>query len=77
MEVIDIDALIKNLKTGKIAGFAADTNLKPEHPKIVELVSLPNVVLTPHIGAQTREAQKRAAIYIASLLVDILRRKRV
>jgi len=75
MEVIDIDALIKNLKTGKIGGFAGDTNLKPEHPKIIELLSLPNVVLTPHIGAQTKEAQRRAAIYIASLLLDKLRRK--
>jgi len=69
MEVIDIDVLIDALKNGKVAGFAADTNLKPEHPKIVELLSLPNVLLTPHIGAQTFEAQEKAARYIAEQIV--------
>lgn len=74
MEVIDIDSLIDALRSGKVAGFAADTNLKPEHPKIMKLLSMPNVLLTPHIGAQTYEAQERAAKYIAEQIILRCRR---
>ncbi len=76
MEVLDLDAVIQALKSGKIGGLAADTNLKPEHPKISELLSLPNVFLTPHIGAQTVEAQRRAALYVANLVIDLLLRSK-
>jgi len=61
MELIDLEALIWGLETGKIRGYAADSNLKPNHPLVRKLLSFPNVILTPHIGAQTKEAQEKAA----------------
>ncbi len=72
MEILDIDAILDGLRNGKIGGFAADTNLKPEHPKVSELLSHPNVLLTPHIGAQTIEAQRRAAEFIAQSIIERL-----
>ena len=61
MELIDLEALIWGLETGKIGGYAADSNLKPDHPLVRKLLGFPNVILTPHIGAQTKEAQEKAA----------------
>ena len=72
MEIINIDALIDALSNGIVAGFAADTNIKPDNPKISKLLSFDNVLLTPHIGAQTKEAQQRAARYIAQRIIEIL-----
>ena len=64
-EVIDQDALLHALKGGTIAGAAldvfADEPLAADHP----LRSLPNVVLTPHLGAQTTEAQQNVALEIS------------
>ena len=75
MGVIDLDALIEALESKLIGGFAADTDLKPtDDPRISKLLSFENVLLTPHIGAQTGEAQDRAAEYIARRLIELLRR---
>ncbi len=63
--VVDIDALVENLETGKIAGAAVD--VFPSEPKGKnELFESPlrkfdNVILTPHIGGSTMEAQKTIA----------------
>ena len=63
--VIDEAALFRRLSEGKIAGAALDVfdpePLPPDHP----LRGLPNVVLTPHLGASTDEAQLNVAIEIA------------
>lgn len=75
MEIIDLDALIDALSEGILAGFAADTNIKPDNPKIAKLLTFDNVLLTPHIGAQTKEAQQRAAEYIAHKIIAILSKK--
>ncbi|MCR8432827.1 MAG: 3-phosphoglycerate dehydrogenase [Crenarchaeota archaeon] len=75
MGVIDLDALIEALESKLIGGFAADTDLKPtDDPRISKLLSFENVLLTPHIGAQTGEAQDRAAEYIARKLIELLGR---
>ena len=71
-EIIDEDALYDALKEGKIAGAALDVFEK--EPAIGnKLATLPNVICTPHIGAQTKEAQALAANVIAEKIIMILR----
>ena len=71
-EVIDEQALYNALKDGKIAGAALDV-FEVEPPTNNVLVQLPNVVCTPHIGAQTYEAQELAANVIAERIIQILK----
>jgi len=67
--VIDQEALYQALITGKVAGAALDV-FKEEPPKNNKLLTLPNVIATPHMGAQTFEAQHRASIQIANNIID-------
>jgi len=69
--VIDEQALYKALKEGKIAGAALDV-FEVEPPTNMALIQLPNVVCTPHIGAQTVEAQELASNVIAEKILQIL-----
>ena len=69
--VIDEHALFKALKEGKIAGAALDV-FEVEPPTNDALIQLTNVVCTPHIGAQTSEAQELAANVIAEKIIQIL-----
>ena len=71
-EVIDEGALYDALSDGRIAGAALDV-FETEPPTNRMLLQLPNVVCTPHIGAQTKEAQELAAIVIAEKIVQNLR----
>jgi D-3-phosphoglycerate dehydrogenase len=72
-EVIDQRALIEALRSGKVSGAALDVfdeePLDPADP----LVSMDNVILTPHIGASTVEALKRMAIQVAKGVIEVLR----
>jgi len=70
--VIDERALYNALKGGRIAGAALDV-FEVEPPINNALVQLPNVVCTPHIGAQTYEAQELAANVIAERIIQILK----
>lgn len=69
--VVDNAALAKALREGWIAGAALDC-YEVEPPVDATIVSMPNVVCTPHIGAQTLEAQRANAIIIAEKIVDAL-----
>lgn len=70
-EVVDEKALIKALKTRRIAGAGLDVfELEPFVPK--ELRELDNVVLTPHIGSATVEARTKMAIVAAENIVKVL-----
>ncbi|MDX1957549.1 MAG: phosphoglycerate dehydrogenase [Leptospiraceae bacterium] len=71
--VVDLDALAKYIKDGHISGAGID--VFPEEPKsnkdpfISPLQNLPNVILTPHIGGSTEEAQKNIGIEVATKLM--------
>ena len=69
--VVDEDALLAALESGKVAGAGLDVFAK-EPPGDSPLVGHPGVVATPHIGAQTDEAQERAAVDIASEVLNVL-----
>jgi len=70
--VIDEDALYTALKNGKLGGAALDV-FENEPATNSKLATLDNVILTPHIGAQTKEAQSLAANVIAEKIIQILR----
>jgi D-3-phosphoglycerate dehydrogenase len=71
-EVIDEEALYDALSNKKIAGAALDV-FETEPPTNNMLLKLPNVICTPHIGAQTNEAQQLASIVIAEKIIQTLR----
>ena len=70
--VIDEDALYEFLKDGKLGGAALDV-FEVEPATSNKLSSLPNFISTPHMGAQTKEAQSLAANIIAEKIIQILR----
>jgi D-3-phosphoglycerate dehydrogenase len=70
--IIDEAALLDALNSGKVAGAALDV-FATEPPGQVDLVCHPHVIATPHIGAQTVEAQARAANDIATEILRALR----
>mgnify|MGYP000645648690 FL=1 len=70
--VIDEDALYNSLKEGNIAGAALDV-FEVEPATGNKLTTLPNFVATPHMGAQTKEAQLLAANIIAEKIIQVLR----
>lgn len=69
---IDEDALYDALKSGNLGGAALDV-FEKEPATGQKLTTLPNVICTPHIGAQTKEAQSLAANVIAEKIIQILR----
>ncbi len=74
--VVDIASLAKNILKGKIRGSSID--VFPEEPEgndvkfISELQNLPNVILTPHIGGSTEEAQKNIGNFVPSKIIDFI-----
>jgi len=70
--VIDEDALYNSLKDGSLAGAALDV-FEVEPATENKLITLPNFIATPHIGAQTKEAQLLAANIIAEKIIQIIR----
>ncbi|HEX2013736.1 MAG TPA: D-2-hydroxyacid dehydrogenase [Nitrososphaera sp.] len=71
-EIIDEDALYDALKDNRLAGAALDV-FEVEPPANRDMLSLPNLICTPHIGAQTKEAQALASTVIAEKVIQILR----
>src|SRR5207253_3849151 len=72
--VVDYGSLRKHILDGHIAGAAID--VFPDEPKgkgdefVSELRGLPNVILTPHIGGSTEEAQQDIGEFVANKLAD-------
>jgi len=69
--VVDEEALYQALVQGKVKGAALDV-FAQEPPKNNKLLTLSNVIATPHVGAQTFEAQTRTSVQIAKKVIDAL-----
>lgn len=75
-DVVDLDALKKSIESGQVAGAAID--VFPEEPEKngakfhTILQNLPNVILTPHIGGSTEEAQLNIGLDVTSKLLNYL-----
>ena len=69
--VVDQEALYQALVSGKVKAAALDV-FEEEPPKNSKLLKFKNVIATPHIGAQTHEAQLRASIQIAEKVIKAL-----
>lgn len=69
--IINETDLYEALKSGKVAGAALDV-LEKEPPDNNPLITLDNVVCTPHLGASTEEAQENVAVAVAEQIADYL-----
>ena len=74
--VVDLAALAKHLRSGRIAGAAID--VYPREPRgnaeafSCELQGIPNVILTPHVGGSTEEAQDNIGQFVTAKLLDFV-----
>ncbi|WP_291960487.1 phosphoglycerate dehydrogenase [Maribacter sp.] len=73
--VVDIDALAEGLKDGHIGGAAVD--VYPDEPRSngefkTKLQGFPNVILTPHVGGSTEEAQRDIADFVPNKIMDYI-----
>ena len=72
--VVNLEALARNLRSGKLGGAALD--VYPKEPRsnderfVSELQNMPNVILTPHIGGSTLEAQKNIGETVVARFVE-------
>lgn len=73
--IVDIKALVGALKSGRLSGAAVD--VYPEEPRSngkfeTELQGLSNVILTPHVGGSTEEAQRNIADFVPNKIMDYI-----
>ena len=73
---VDLEALVDNLKSGKLSGAAID--VFPEEPLFdqgafrSDLQAFENVLLTPHIAGATQEANENTAAYVPERIIDYI-----
>lgn len=70
--LVDEEALYQAIKSGKVAGAALDVFVKEPVPTDHPLLTLDEVVVTPHLGASTNEAQDSVAVTIAEAVSNYL-----
>ena len=68
--IVDEDALVRALDSGKLSGAALDVFVGEPNPRI-DVLSHPAISLTPHTGAATSEAQDRIGLELASQIAEI------
>jgi D-3-phosphoglycerate dehydrogenase len=71
--IVNEEALYEALTNGKVAGAALDV-YAVEPPTDWKLAKLDNVICSPHIGAQTKEAQGRVAAEVADILIEFAKK---
>jgi D-3-phosphoglycerate dehydrogenase len=71
-EIINEADLIAALESGKVAGAALDVFHVEPLPADQQFRTLPNVVLTPHLGASTEEAQEKCGLEVAEVIAGFL-----
>jgi len=75
-QVVDVDALRKHMESGKITGAGVD--VFPKEPKTNQekfestLRGLPNLILTPHIGGSTEEAQENIGNFVPGKIINYI-----
>ena len=74
--IIDEDALCRALESGKVKGAALDVFEKGK-PFGSPLLKIDSVIVTPHLGASTEEAQVKVAVEIATQVTDALKRGKI
>lgn len=72
--IVDEAALLRALESGQVKGAALDVFEKEPVPADHPLLSRPDVVVTPHLGASTEEAQVKVATELSEALVDFFER---
>lgn len=78
--IVDEEAFLENLKSGKIAGAAVDVlqgepDIDQSHPLVEYSLSNDNLVITPHTGGGTLQSMNRCEEYLADYVVKSLLRK--
>lgn len=75
--LVDLDAVTRALQEGKVAGVGLDT-FPEEPPTLSEAFrNLPNLVISPHVGASTVEAGRRVGVMAMSQVLDCLAGRRI
>jgi D-3-phosphoglycerate dehydrogenase len=75
--IIDEMALLEAIESGHVAGAALDVFVQEPPPRGHPLICHPKVIVTPHLGAATEEAQEKVAIQIAHQIADALKGRAV
>ena len=74
--IVDMESLVENLKNKKLGGAGIDVfPLEPKNNReefLSELKELPNVILTPHIGGNTQEAQKNVGKLVSETIINYI-----
>lgn len=71
--LVDEDALLRLLDQGHLAGAALDTFVTEPLPADSPLRANPRLILTPHLGASTSEAQQAVSTILARQIIDFLK----
>ena len=71
--IVDEHTLARSLESGKVSMAAVDVFSKEPLPKDSPLLGVPNLIITPHLGANTEEAQKNVSVIIAQQVINVLK----